>query len=41
MHAQQQWVDDATLPWAHDTTTTQQAVFVNVCTQGDTDSIGR
>lgn len=38
--AQPQRVDDATLPWAYDTTTTQPAVFVNVSAQGDSDSIG-
>jgi hypothetical protein len=38
--AQPQRVDDAALPWAYDTTTTQPAVFVNVSAQGDTDSIG-
>ena len=40
VNAQPQRVDDATLPWAYDTTTTQPAVFVNVSAQGDTDSIG-
>jgi Mycobacterium membrane protein len=38
--AQPQRVDDATLPWAYDTTTTQPAVFVNVSAQGDSNSIG-
>ncbi len=38
--AQPQRVDDATLPWAYDTTTTQPAVFINVSAQGDTNSIG-
>jgi hypothetical protein len=38
--AQPQRVDDATLPWAYDATTTQPAVFVNVSAQGDSDSIG-
>ena len=38
--AQPQRVDDAALPWAYDTTTTQPAVFVNVQAQGDSDSIG-
>ena len=33
-------VDDTTLPWSYDTTTTQPAVFVNVSAQGDSDSIG-
>ena len=40
VNAQPQRVDDATLPWSYDTTTTQPAVFVNVSAQGDTDSIG-
>jgi Mycobacterium membrane protein len=40
VNAQPQRVDDATLPWAYDTTTTQPAVFVNVSAQGNTDSIG-
>ncbi len=40
VNAQPQRVDDATLPWAYDTTTTQPAVFVNVQAQGDGDSIG-
>jgi Mycobacterium membrane protein len=40
VHAQPQRVDDATLPWAYDTTTTDPAVFVNVAAQGDSDSIG-
>src|ERR1700755_3065709 len=38
--AQPQRVDNATLPWAYDTTTTQPAVFVHVSAQGDSDSIG-
>ena len=38
--AQPQRVDDATLPWAYDTTTTQPAVFVNVSAQGDSSTIG-
>lgn len=38
--AQPQRVDDATLPWSYDTTTTQPAVFVNVAAQGDSNSIG-
>jgi Mycobacterium membrane protein len=38
--AQPQRVDDATLPWTYDTTTTQPAVFVNVSAQGDSDSLG-
>lgn len=40
VNAQPQRVDDTTLPWAYDTTTTQPAVFVNVSAQGDSDSIG-
>ncbi|HEY6575527.1 MAG TPA: MmpS family transport accessory protein, partial [Mycobacterium sp.] len=37
VNAQPQRVEDATLPWAYDTTT-QPAVFVNVSAQGNTDS---
>lgn len=40
VNAQPQHVDNATLPWSYDTTTTQPAVFVNVQAQGDSDSIG-
>jgi len=40
VHAQPQRVDDTTLPWTYDTTTTQPTVFVNVTAQGDGDSIG-
>jgi Mycobacterium membrane protein len=40
VNAQPQRVDNAALPWAYDTTTTQPAVFVNISAQGDTDSIG-
>ena len=40
MNAQPQRVDDTTLPWSYDTTTTQPTVFVNVSAQGDSDSIG-
>lgn len=40
VHAQPQRVDNATLPWSYDTTTTDPAVFVNVMAQGDSDSIG-
>ena len=40
VNAQPERVDDAPLPWAYDTTTTQPAVFVNVSAQGDSDSIG-
>jgi len=40
VNAQPQRVDDAALPWAYDTTTTQPAVFVNVAAQGDSESIG-
>jgi hypothetical protein len=38
--AQPQRVDDATLPWSYDKTTTDPAVFVNVIAQGNSDSIG-
>jgi hypothetical protein len=40
VNAQPQRVDNATLPWAYDTTTTQPSVFVNVAAQGDSNSIG-
>ena len=40
VNAQPQRVDDAPLPWAYDTTTTQPAVFVNVSAQGDSNTIG-
>jgi hypothetical protein len=40
VNAQPQRVDNATLPWTYDTTTTQPAVFVNISAQGDSDSIG-
>jgi hypothetical protein len=40
VNAQPQRVDDTSLPWSYDTTTTQPAVFVNVVAQGDSDSIG-
>ena len=40
VNAQPQRVDDATLPWVYDTTTTQPTVFVNVSAQGDGDSLG-
>jgi MmpS family membrane protein len=40
VNAQPQRVDDTTLPWSYDTTTTQPAVFVNVVAQGNSDSIG-
>ncbi|OBF39474.1 hypothetical protein A5724_08600 [Mycobacterium sp. ACS1612] len=40
VNAQPQRVDNATLPWTYDTTTTQPAVFVNVSAQGDSDSLG-
>ncbi|WP_353359785.1 MmpS family transport accessory protein [Mycobacterium sp.] len=40
VNAQPQRVDDATLPWSYDITTTQPAVFANVMAQGDSDSIG-
>jgi hypothetical protein len=40
VNAQPQRVDNATLPWTYDTTTTQPAVFVNISAQGDTHTIG-
>lgn len=40
VNAQPQRADNASLPWAYDTTTTQPAVFVNVQAQGDGSSIG-
>ena len=40
INAQPQRVDDATLPWSYDQTTTDPAVFVNVVAQGDSNSIG-
>jgi hypothetical protein len=40
VNAQPQRVDDATLPWVYDMTTTQPTVFVNVAAQGDGDSLG-
>ena len=40
VNAQPQRVDNASLPWSYDTTTTQPAVFVNISAQGDSDSIG-
>jgi hypothetical protein len=40
VNAQPQRVNDTTLPWAYDITTTEPAVFVNVMAQGDSDSIG-
>jgi hypothetical protein len=40
VNAQPQRVDNATLPWTYDTTTTQPAVFVNISAQGDGESIG-
>jgi Mycobacterium membrane protein len=40
VNAQPQRVDNATLPWTYDTTTTQPTVFVNISAQGDSDSIG-
>jgi hypothetical protein len=40
VHAQPQRVDDATLPWSYDKTTTDPAVFVNVIAQGNSGSIG-
>ena len=40
VNAQPQRVDDTTLPWSYDVTTTEPAVFANVVAQGDSDSIG-
>src|SRR3954451_3747508 len=40
VNAQPQRVDNTTLPWTYDATTTQPAVFVNVSAQGDSASIG-
>ncbi len=40
VNAQPQRVDDTTLPWSYNATTTEPAVFVNVVAQGDSDSIG-
>jgi hypothetical protein len=40
VNAQPQRVDDATLPWSYDVTTTSPAVFVNVMAQGNSDSLG-
>jgi nitrate reductase NapE component len=40
VNAAPQRVDDATLPWSYDVTTTQPAVFANVVAQGDGNSIG-
>jgi hypothetical protein len=40
VNAQPQRLDDTTLPWSYDITTTQPAVFANVMAQGDGDSIG-
>jgi hypothetical protein len=40
VNAQPQRVNDTTLPWSYDITTTQPAVFVNVVAQGNSDSIG-
>lgn len=40
VNAQPQRVDNATLPWSYDKTTTDPAVFVNVMAQGNSDSIG-
>jgi hypothetical protein len=33
-------VDDASLPWTYDTTTTQPAVFAQLVAQGDGNSLG-
>ncbi|MCW2651369.1 MAG: hypothetical protein JWR32_2345 [Mycobacterium sp.] len=40
VNAQPQRVDDTTLPWSYNITTTEPAVFTNVMAQGDSDSIG-
>src|ERR1700754_1044536 len=40
VEAQPQRVDNATLPWSYDKTTTDPAVFVNVMAQGNSSSIG-
>ncbi|WP_244601803.1 MmpS family transport accessory protein [Mycobacterium pseudokansasii] len=40
VNAQPQRVDNATLPWSYDVTTTQPAVFTNVAAQGNSDSLG-
>jgi hypothetical protein len=40
VNAQPQRVDDTTLPWSYNATTTEPAVFVNVVAQCDSDSIG-
>jgi Mycobacterium membrane protein len=40
VNAQPQQVDDATLPWSYNITTTEPAVFVNVMAQGNSESIG-
>ena len=40
VNAQPQRVDDTTLPWSYNVTTTQPAVFANVMAQGNSDSIG-
>jgi hypothetical protein len=40
VNVQPQRVDDTTLPWSYNITTTEPAVFANVVAQGDSDSIG-
>jgi Mycobacterium membrane protein len=40
VNAQPQRVDDTTLPWSYNATTTEPAVFVNVVAQGDSGFIG-
>jgi hypothetical protein len=40
VNAQPHRIDDATLPWSYDITTTQPAVFTNIVAQGNSDSIG-
>ncbi len=39
-NAQPQLVDNTTLPWSHEITTTQPAISANVVAQGDGDFIG-
>jgi hypothetical protein len=40
VNPQPQRVDDTVLPWSHDVTMTEPAVFANIVVQGDSDSIG-
>jgi hypothetical protein len=39
INAEPQHVDDATLPWSYEVTTTQPGVFTNVAAQGNADSL--